>query len=139
MPDLGVDANWSQTDFLAAMDGCRGRDPDLAIVVSAVKATFKGWASCVSVRGVRAGVPCPARRGDRTSARRSSPAPGSISTARSSSMRPSPASTRSRSVAPWDFRTWKSTTSTTWISTTDSGAFYGEHVPDLSRSKIAVT
>ncbi|WP_060904879.1 telomere-associated protein Tap [Streptomyces scabiei] len=42
MADLGVDADLSPTDFLAAMDGYRGRDPELAIVVSAVKATVKG-------------------------------------------------------------------------------------------------
>ncbi|MER6374054.1 helix-turn-helix transcriptional regulator [Streptomyces mirabilis] len=40
--DLGVDADLSPADFLAAMDGYRGRDPELAIVVSAVKATVKG-------------------------------------------------------------------------------------------------
>ncbi|MFF5565806.1 telomere-associated protein Tap [Streptomyces sp. NPDC012623] len=42
MADLGVDADLAPTDFLAAMDGYRGRDPELAIVVSAVKATVKG-------------------------------------------------------------------------------------------------
>ncbi|MEV8104593.1 helix-turn-helix domain-containing protein [Streptomyces sp. NPDC088135] len=42
MADLGVDADLSPADFLAAMDGYRGRDPELAIVVSAVKATVKG-------------------------------------------------------------------------------------------------
>jgi transcriptional regulator with XRE-family HTH domain len=42
MADLGVDATLSPEDFLAAMDGYRGRDPELAIVVSAVKATVKG-------------------------------------------------------------------------------------------------
>lgn len=42
MADLGVDANLSPKDFLAAMDGYRGRDPELAIVVSTVKATVKG-------------------------------------------------------------------------------------------------
>ncbi|WP_107055413.1 telomere-associated protein Tap [Streptomyces sp. NRRL S-1824] len=42
MADLGVDAALSPEDFLAAMDGYRGRDPELAIVVSAVKATVKG-------------------------------------------------------------------------------------------------
>ncbi|WP_405691065.1 telomere-associated protein Tap [Streptomyces sp. NBC_00057] len=42
MADLGVDADLSPQDFLAAMDGYRGRDPELAIVVSAVKATVKG-------------------------------------------------------------------------------------------------
>ncbi|MEV6774724.1 telomere-associated protein Tap [Streptomyces syringium] len=42
MADLGVDADLSPQDFLAAMDGYRGRDPELAIVVSAIKATVKG-------------------------------------------------------------------------------------------------
>ncbi|MFF1257643.1 telomere-associated protein Tap [Streptomyces sp. NPDC058321] len=42
MADLGVDADLSPADFLAAMDGYKDRDPELAIVVSAVKATVKG-------------------------------------------------------------------------------------------------
>jgi transcriptional regulator with XRE-family HTH domain len=42
MADLGVDADLSPADFLAAMDGYRSRDPELAIVVSAIKATVKG-------------------------------------------------------------------------------------------------
>ncbi|MFB7137907.1 transcriptional regulator [Streptomyces sp. NPDC056237] len=42
MADLGVDADLSPADFLAAMDGYRQRDPGLAIVVSAIKATVKG-------------------------------------------------------------------------------------------------
>ena len=42
MADLGVDADLSPADFLAEMDGYRSRDPQLAIVVSAVKATVKG-------------------------------------------------------------------------------------------------
>ncbi|EYT77969.1 transcriptional regulator [Streptomyces sp. Tu 6176] len=42
MADLGVDADLSPEDFLAAMDGYKARDPELAIVVSAVKATVKG-------------------------------------------------------------------------------------------------
>ncbi|MGW3985031.1 telomere-associated protein Tap [Streptomyces mirabilis] len=42
MADLGVGADLSPADFLAAMDGYRQRDPQLAIVVSAVKATVKG-------------------------------------------------------------------------------------------------
>jgi DNA-binding transcriptional regulator YiaG len=42
MADLGVDADLSPADFLTAMDGYRGRDPELAIVVSAIKATVKG-------------------------------------------------------------------------------------------------
>ncbi|AXE75678.1 telomere-associated protein Tap [Streptomyces atratus] len=42
MADLGVDADLSPADFLAAMDGHRQRDPELSIVVSAIKATVKG-------------------------------------------------------------------------------------------------
>lgn len=42
MADLGVDADLAPEDFLAAMDGYKERDPELAIVVSAVKATVKG-------------------------------------------------------------------------------------------------
>ncbi|MET8957128.1 helix-turn-helix transcriptional regulator [Streptomyces sp. NPDC004533] len=42
MADLGVHADLSPADFLAAMDGYKERDPELAIVVSAIKATVKG-------------------------------------------------------------------------------------------------
>ncbi|WP_217241521.1 helix-turn-helix transcriptional regulator [Streptomyces sp. AC555_RSS877] len=42
MADLGVHAELPPADFLAAMDGYRQRDPDLAIVASAIKATVKG-------------------------------------------------------------------------------------------------
>ncbi|MGY3199987.1 telomere-associated protein Tap [Streptomyces sp. TE5632] len=42
MADLGVDAALSPAGFLAAMDGYRERDPQLAVVVSAIKATVKG-------------------------------------------------------------------------------------------------
>ncbi|WP_254792816.1 transcriptional regulator [Streptomyces sp. CC77] len=42
MADLGVDADLSPEDFLAAMEGYKARDPELAIVVSAIKATVKG-------------------------------------------------------------------------------------------------
>ncbi|MEU7154418.1 helix-turn-helix transcriptional regulator [Streptomyces sp. NPDC045456] len=42
MADLGVDADLSPADFLAAMDGYKDRDPQLAILVSAIKATVKG-------------------------------------------------------------------------------------------------
>ncbi|MFE4824782.1 telomere-associated protein Tap [Streptomyces sp. NPDC056704] len=42
MADLGVDADMAPADFLAAMDDYRQRDPELAIVVSAIKATVKG-------------------------------------------------------------------------------------------------
>ncbi|MFI9152625.1 telomere-associated protein Tap [Streptomyces sp. NPDC053367] len=42
MADLGVHADLAPADFLAAMDDYRERDPELAIVVSAIKATVKG-------------------------------------------------------------------------------------------------
>ncbi|MFH9431911.1 telomere-associated protein Tap [Streptomyces sp. NPDC017615] len=42
MADLGVTADLSPADFLSAMDGYRDRDPELGLVVSAVKATVKG-------------------------------------------------------------------------------------------------
>jgi transcriptional regulator with XRE-family HTH domain len=42
MADLGVHADMEPADFLVAMDGYRDRDPELAIVVSAIKATVKG-------------------------------------------------------------------------------------------------
>ncbi|MEV8345901.1 telomere-associated protein Tap [Streptomyces niveus] len=42
MADLGVGADLAPADFLAAMGGYRSRDPELAIVVSAIKATVKG-------------------------------------------------------------------------------------------------
>ncbi|MFE9637202.1 transcriptional regulator, partial [Streptomyces sp. NPDC006463] len=42
MAHLGVAADLSPQEFLAAMDGYRQRDPQLAIVVSAIKATVKG-------------------------------------------------------------------------------------------------
>ncbi|MEV7434021.1 telomere-associated protein Tap [Streptomyces griseoviridis] len=42
MTDLGVDADLSPADFLEAMDGYKERVPQLAIAVSAIKATVKG-------------------------------------------------------------------------------------------------
>ncbi|MGN9763466.1 telomere-associated protein Tap [Streptomyces sp. SD31] len=42
MADLGVHTDMPPADFLAAMDGYRQRDPQLAVVVSAIKATVKG-------------------------------------------------------------------------------------------------
>ncbi|MFH9682300.1 telomere-associated protein Tap [Streptomyces globisporus] len=42
MADLGVHADLSAQEFLVAMDGYRHRDPQLAIAVSAIKATVKG-------------------------------------------------------------------------------------------------
>ncbi|WP_434099796.1 telomere-associated protein Tap, partial [Streptomyces minutiscleroticus] len=42
MADLGVPADLPPADFLAAMEGYKERDPELAVVVSAIKATVKG-------------------------------------------------------------------------------------------------
>ncbi|MEU1852747.1 helix-turn-helix domain-containing protein [Streptomyces sp. NPDC019990] len=42
MADLGVRADLEPADFLTAMDGYKEHDPELAIVVSAIKATVKG-------------------------------------------------------------------------------------------------
>lgn len=42
MADLGVDVDLSPEEFLAAMDGYRNRDPELGIVITAIKATVKG-------------------------------------------------------------------------------------------------
>ncbi|WP_030222325.1 telomere-associated protein Tap [Streptomyces bikiniensis] len=42
MADLGVHADLAPEDFLTAMDGYKDRDPELAIVISAIKATVKG-------------------------------------------------------------------------------------------------
>ncbi|MFE1458640.1 telomere-associated protein Tap [Streptomyces sp. NPDC058735] len=42
MAELGVRADMEPSDFLAAMEGYRERDPELATVVSAIKATVKG-------------------------------------------------------------------------------------------------
>ncbi|GAA2424242.1 telomere-associated protein Tap [Streptomyces glaucus] len=42
MADLGVSADLDPAGFLAAMKGYQERDPELAIVVSAIKATVKG-------------------------------------------------------------------------------------------------
>ncbi|MET9668435.1 helix-turn-helix transcriptional regulator [Streptomyces sp. NPDC006475] len=42
MADLGVTGDLTPEDFLTAMDGYRNNDPQLAIVVSAIKATVKG-------------------------------------------------------------------------------------------------
>ncbi|MFE5398629.1 telomere-associated protein Tap [Streptomyces sp. NPDC056568] len=42
MADLGVTADLAPDDFLAAMDDYKSRDPEPAIVASAIKATVKG-------------------------------------------------------------------------------------------------
>ncbi|MFI8908594.1 telomere-associated protein Tap [Streptomyces albidoflavus] len=42
MADLGVHADMEPAAFLAAMDGYKDRDPELAIVTTAIKATVKG-------------------------------------------------------------------------------------------------
>ncbi|MFD3940877.1 telomere-associated protein Tap [Streptomyces sp. NPDC058611] len=61
MADLGVDADLSPQDFLTAMDDYKGRDPEMATVVSAVKATVKGGLGKLRERprgeGWRAGEP----------------------------------------------------------------------------------
>lgn len=42
MADLGIRADMDPADFLTAMDRYQDRDPELALVVSAIKATVKG-------------------------------------------------------------------------------------------------
>ncbi|MGF1344880.1 telomere-associated protein Tap [Streptomyces flavovirens] len=42
MADFGVTADLSPEDFLTAMDGYKDRDPELGIVITAIKATVKG-------------------------------------------------------------------------------------------------
>ncbi|MFZ4184145.1 helix-turn-helix domain-containing protein [Streptomyces sp. R02] len=42
MADLGVHTDLSPAEFLTAMDSYKDRDPDLGLVVSAIKATVKG-------------------------------------------------------------------------------------------------
>ncbi|MFZ4191982.1 telomere-associated protein Tap [Streptomyces pseudogriseolus] len=42
MADLGVHPDQTPGEFLTAMDGYRDRDPELGLVVSAIKATVKG-------------------------------------------------------------------------------------------------
>ncbi|MFH8886801.1 telomere-associated protein Tap [Streptomyces californicus] len=42
MADLGVTTDLSPEDFLTAMDGYKNRDPELGIVITAIKATVKG-------------------------------------------------------------------------------------------------
>ncbi|WP_103534198.1 helix-turn-helix domain-containing protein [Streptomyces sp. SM11] len=42
MADLGVTTDLSPEDFLTAMDGYKNRDPELGIVITAIKATAKG-------------------------------------------------------------------------------------------------
>ncbi|MGW3585541.1 telomere-associated protein Tap [Streptomyces rubiginosohelvolus] len=42
MADLGVAVDLSPEDFLTAMDGYKDRDPELGIVITAIKATVKG-------------------------------------------------------------------------------------------------
>ncbi|MER7701142.1 MULTISPECIES: telomere-associated protein Tap [unclassified Streptomyces] len=42
MADLGVDADLPPAGFLTAMDGYKERDPELGIVITAIKATVKG-------------------------------------------------------------------------------------------------
>lgn len=64
MADLGVTADLSPVGFLAAMDGHKERDPQLAVVLSAIKATVKGGIGKLRERprggGWRPGEPWPA-------------------------------------------------------------------------------
>ncbi|NEC63570.1 helix-turn-helix domain-containing protein [Streptomyces sp. SID9727] len=64
MADLGVDEGLAPDAFLAAMEGYRDRDPQLAVVLSAIKATVKGGIGKLRERprggGWRPGKPWPA-------------------------------------------------------------------------------
>ncbi|MET8128217.1 helix-turn-helix domain-containing protein [Streptomyces sp. NPDC005065] len=64
MADLGVTADLSPQDFLTSMEGYRQRDPQMAIVLTAVKATVKGGIGKLRERprggGWRPGEPWPA-------------------------------------------------------------------------------
>lgn len=64
MADLGVGDGLAPDAFLAAMEGYRDRDPQLAVVLSAVKATVKGGIGKLRERprggGWRPGKPWPA-------------------------------------------------------------------------------
>ncbi|KOV65457.1 telomere-associated protein Tap [Streptomyces sp. MMG1121] len=51
MADLGVTTGLSPEEFLSAMDGHKDRDPDLALVLSAIKATVKGGIGKLRERG----------------------------------------------------------------------------------------
>ncbi|MFC8538881.1 telomere-associated protein Tap [Streptomyces sp. NPDC057249] len=64
MADLGVGEGLAPDAFLAAMEGYRDRDPQLAVVLSAIKATVKGGIGKLRERprggGWRPGRPWPA-------------------------------------------------------------------------------
>ncbi|MFD9030929.1 telomere-associated protein Tap, partial [Streptomyces sp. NPDC059567] len=64
MADLGVTEDLNPTELLAAMDGYKQHDPEMAIVVSAIKATVKGGIGKLRERprggGWRPGQPWPA-------------------------------------------------------------------------------
>ncbi|GAA3043296.1 telomere-associated protein Tap [Streptomyces glomeratus] len=64
MGDLGVPEDLTPEQFLAAMDGCKQRDEQMAIVLSAIKATVKGGIGKLRERprggGWRPGRPWPA-------------------------------------------------------------------------------
>ncbi|MFB7505448.1 telomere-associated protein Tap [Streptomyces broussonetiae] len=51
MADLGVVTGMAPEDFLAAMDGHKDRDPQLALALSAIKATVKGGIGKLRERG----------------------------------------------------------------------------------------
>ncbi|WP_086564773.1 telomere-associated protein Tap [Streptomyces africanus] len=64
MADLGVGEKLRTRDFLEAMDGCKQRDPEMAIVLDAVKSTVKGGIGKLRERarggGWKPGQPWPA-------------------------------------------------------------------------------
>ncbi|MFI8520038.1 telomere-associated protein Tap [Streptomyces sp. NPDC085481] len=64
MADLGVGERLTPAEYLAAMNGCKQRDPETAIVLGAIKATVKGGIGKLQERarggGWRPGEPWPA-------------------------------------------------------------------------------
>ncbi|MDQ1022067.1 telomere-associated protein Tap [Streptomyces afghaniensis] len=64
MADLGVGEKLHTREFLEAMDGCKQRDPEMAIVLDAVKSTVKGGIGKLRERarggGWKPGQPWPA-------------------------------------------------------------------------------
>ncbi|MFE5797019.1 telomere-associated protein Tap [Streptomyces sp. NPDC056503] len=64
MDDLGVAEKLPPADFLTAMDGCKTRDPEAAIVLGAIKNTVKGGIGKLQEKarggGWRPGQPWPA-------------------------------------------------------------------------------
>ncbi|MFH8658487.1 telomere-associated protein Tap [Streptomyces afghaniensis] len=64
MADLGVGEKLGTREFLEAMDGCKQRDPEMAIVLDAIKSTVKGGIGKLRERarggGWKPGQPWPA-------------------------------------------------------------------------------